>query len=113
MRISDWSSDVCSSDLAARRVLKETGTLWVIGSYHNIFRVGAILQDLGFWMLNDVVWRKTNPMPNFRGKRFANAHETLIWCARSRAAKGYTFNYAAMKAINEELQRRNDCTLPI
>ena len=97
----------------ARRLMKPSATLWVIGSYHNIFRVGAILQDLGFWVLNDVVWRKTNPMPNFRGKRFANAHETLIWCARERDAKGYTFNYAAMKALNDDLQMRSDWLLPI
>jgi modification methylase len=98
---------------AARRVLKDTGALWVIGSYHNIFRVGAILQDLGFWILNDVVWRKTNPMPNFRGVRFTNAHETLIWAAKSREQKSYTFNYEAMKALNDELQMRSDWTLPI
>src|ERR1043166_6697826 len=98
---------------AARRVLKDTGALWVIGSYHNIFRVGAILQDLGFWILNDVVWRKTNPMPNFRGVRFTNAHETLIWAARDRKQKSYTFNYEAMKALNDELQMRSDWTLPI
>jgi modification methylase len=97
---------------AARRVLKDSGGLWVIGSYHNIFRVGAILQDLGFWILNDVVWRKTNPMPNFRGKRFTNAHETLIWASKSRDQK-YTFNYEAMKALNDELQMRSDWTLPI
>jgi modification methylase len=98
---------------AARRVLKDTGALWVIGSYHNIFRVGAILQDLGFWILNDVVWRKTNPMPNFRGVRFTNAHETLIWAAKDRKQKSYTFNYEAMKALNDELQMRSDWTLPI
>jgi modification methylase len=98
---------------AARRVLKDNGAIWVIGSYHNIFRVGSILQDLGFWILNDVVWRKTNPMPNFRGRRFTNAHETLIWAAKSRAQKSYTFNYEAMKALNEELQMRSDWTLPI
>jgi modification methylase len=97
---------------AARRVLKEDGTLWVIGSYHNIFRVGAKLQDLGFWMLNDVIWRKTNPMPNFRGKRFTNAHETMIWCARDRESK-YTFNYASMKALNDDLQMRSDWLFPI
>src|SRR5438067_1095754 len=97
---------------AARRVLKETGALWVIGSYHNIFRVGAQLQDLGFWMLNDVVWRKSNPMPNFRGRRFTNAHETLIWCAKDRDAR-YTFNYEAMKALNDDLQMRSDWLLPI
>jgi modification methylase len=99
--------------LACRRVLKPDGTLWVIGSYHNIFRVGAILQDLGFWILNDVVWRKTNPMPNFRGRRFANAHETLIWASPSQSAKGYTFNYDALKAFNDDLQMRSDWTLPL
>jgi len=99
--------------LAARRVLKPNGTLWVIGSYHNIFRVGAILQDLGFWILNDVIWRKSNPMPNFRGRRFTNAHETLIWAARDANAKGYTFNYEALKAGNEDLQVRSDWTLPL
>ena len=97
---------------AARRVLKDSGTLWVIGTYHNIFRIGAILQDLGFWVLNDVVWRKTNPMPNFRGTRFANAHETLIWCAKDRESR-YTFNYGAMKALNDDLQMRSDWLLPI
>jgi len=96
----------------ARRVLKPDGGLWVIGSYHNIFRVGAILQDLGFWILNDVVWRKTNPMPNFRGKRFCNAHETLIWAAKSEDAKP-TFNYEALKELNEGLQMRSDWVLPI
>src|SRR6266550_5023420 len=99
--------------MAARRVMKPSATLWVIGSYHNIFRVGAILQDLGFWMLNDVVWRKTNPMPNFRGRRFTNAHETLIWAAKSREQKSYTFNYEAMKQLNDELQMRSDWHLPI
>jgi modification methylase len=94
-------------------VLKPNGTLWVIGSYHNIFRVGAILQDLGFWVLNDIVWRKTNPMPNFRGRRFANAHETLIWASRSPEAKGYIFNYDALKAFNDDLQMRSDWLLPI
>jgi modification methylase len=98
---------------AARRVMKENGTLWVIGSYHNIFRVGAVLQDLGFWILNDVIWRKVNPMPNFRGRRFTNAHETLIWAAKSRDQKTYTFNYEAMKALNDELQMRSDWHLPI
>ncbi|HVZ14838.1 MAG TPA: site-specific DNA-methyltransferase [Bauldia sp.] len=99
--------------LAARRVLKPTGTLWVIGSYHNIFRVGAALQDLGFWILNDIVWRKTNPMPNFRGRRFTNAHETLIWASRDPEGKGYTFNYDALKAANDELQMRSDWLFPI
>lgn len=98
---------------AARRVLKDTGTIWVIGSYHNIFRVGVALQDLEYWVLNDVVWRKSNPMPNFRGKRFTNAHETMIWCTRSREQKGYTFNYEAMKALNDDLQMRSDWLLPI
>ncbi len=96
-----------------RRVLKPQGGLWVIGSYHNIFRVGAILQDMGFWILNDIVWRKTNPMPNFRGKRFTNAHETLIWCTPAPNGRGYTFNYEAMKALNEDLQMRSDWLLPI
>lgn len=99
--------------LACRRVLKPTGTIWVIGSYHNIFRVGASLQDLGFWILNDVVWRKTNPMPNFRGRRFQNAHETLIWASRDANAKGYTFNYEAMKAANDDVQMRSDWLFPI
>ena len=98
---------------ACRRVLKDTGCLWVIGSYHNIFRVGTALQDLGYWVLNDIVWRKTNPMPNFRGRRFTNAHETLIWAAKSSDQKKYTFNYDAMKALNEELQMRSDWLLPI
>jgi len=98
--------------LAVRRVLKPDGGLWVIGSYHNIFRVGAILQDLGFWILNDVVWLKTNPMPNFRGKRFTNAHETMIWASKSKDAK-YTFNYEALKTFNDDLQMRSDWTLPI
>lgn len=98
---------------ACRRVLKDTGTLWVIGSYHNIFRVGTQLQDLGYWVLNDVVWRKTNPMPNFRGKRFTNAHETMIWAAKSEDQKSYTFNYNAMKALNDDLQMRSDWLLPI
>lgn len=97
---------------AARRCLKDSGGLWVIGSYHNIFRVGAILQDLGFWILNDVVWRKSNPMPNFKGRRFTNAHETLIWAGKNPDTK-YTFNYEAMKALNDDLQMRSDWTLPI
>jgi modification methylase len=96
-----------------RRVLKDDGTLWVIGSYHNIFRIGSKLQDLGFWILNDVIWRKTNPMPNFRGRRFTNAHETLVWCAKSAEQKRYTFNYEAMKALNDDLQMRSDWLLPI
>jgi len=96
----------------ARRILKPNGTLWVIGSYHNIFRVGAALQDQGFWILNDIVWRKANPMPNFRGTRFTNAHETLIWASRSEDSR-YTFNYRAMKALNDELQMRSDWLFPI
>jgi modification methylase len=99
--------------LACRRVMKPAATLWVIGSYHNIFRVGTILQDLGFWILNDVIWRKSNPMPNFRGRRFTNAHETLIWAAREAGAKAYTFNYEALKAGNEDVQVRSDWTLPL
>jgi modification methylase len=99
--------------LACRRVMKPSGTLWVIGSYHNIFRVGAILQDLGFWILNDIVWRKSNPMPNFRGRRFTNAHETMIWAARDAGNKGYTFNYEALKAGNEDIQVRSDWTLAL
>ncbi|MFA6218442.1 MAG: site-specific DNA-methyltransferase [Erythrobacter sp.] len=96
----------------AKRVLKPDGALWVIGSYHNIFRVGAILQDLGFWILNDIVWRKANPMPNFKGTRFTNAHETLIWASQGEKAR-YHFNYRAMKTLNDELQMRSDWVLPI
>ena len=95
-----------------RRVLKPDGALWVIGSYHNIFRVGAMLQDLGFWVLNDIIWRKSNPMPNFRGTRFTNAHETLIWASMGEKAR-YTFNYRAMKTLNDELQMRSDWVVPI
>ena len=97
---------------AARRLLKPHGAIWVIGSYHNIFRVGAAMQDEGFWILNDVIWRKSNPMPNFRGKRFTNAHETLIWASRAEASR-YTFNYEALKALNEGVQMRSDWVLPI
>src|SRR6266542_4376420 len=93
---------------ACRRVLKDTGTIWVIGSYHNIYRVGTILQNLGYWILNDVIWVKTNPMPNFRGVRFTNAHETLLWCKKSQDQKKYTFNYHAMKGMNEDKQMRSD-----
>ncbi len=96
----------------ARRVLKPDGAIWVIGSYHNIFRVGAALQDEGYWILNDVVWRKSNPMPNFRGRRFTNAHETMIWASRSEGAR-YSFNYEALKALNEGVQMRSDWVLPI
>jgi modification methylase len=98
---------------AARRIMKPNATIVVIGSYHNIFRVGAILQDLGFWILNDIIWRKTNPMPNFRGRRFTNAHETMIWAARDPGAKSYTFNYEALKAGNDDCQARSDWFLPI
>jgi len=95
---------------ASRQVLKETGTIWVIGTYHNIYRVGSIMQDLGFWILNDIVWTKSNPMPNFRGVRFTNAHEILIWAQRKKGAK-YTFNHKSMKALNDDLQMRSDWNL--
>ena len=95
-----------------RRVIKDTGTIWVIGTYHNIYRVGASMQDLGFWILNDIVWIKANPMPNFRGVRFTNAHETLLWAQKKKGAK-YTFNHHAMKALNDDLQMRSDWTLPL
>ena len=98
---------------ACWRVMKPAATIWVIGSYHNIFRVGSIMQDLGFWILNDVIWRKSNPMPNFRGRRFTNAHETMIWALREPGAKGYTFNYEVLKAGNEDIQVRSDWTLPL
>jgi len=101
----DWLS-------AARDLLTDDGAIWVIGSYHNIFRVGAILQELGYWILNDIVWRKSNPMPNFRGRRFTNAHETMIWAAKSEKSK-YRFNYDAMKSLNEDMQMRSDWTLPL
>ena len=97
---------------AARRLLKPNGAIWVIGSYHNIFRVGAELQNAGYWILNDVVWRKVNPMPNFRGKRLTNAHETLIWASKSEASR-YTFNYEALKALNDGVQMRSDWSLPL
>lgn len=97
---------------AARRILKDDGAIWVIGSYHNIFRVGYILQDLGFWILNDIIWNKTNPMPNFKGTRFTNAHETLIWACKNPNSK-YTFNYEAMKALNEDTQMRSDWSIPL
>ena len=97
---------------ASRRILKPNGAIWVIGSYHNIFRVGAALQNQGYWILNDVVWRKSNPMPNFRGKRLTNAHETMIWASKSEAAK-YTFNYNALKSLNDGIQMRSDWVLPI
>lgn len=98
---------------ACRRVLKDDGTIWVIGSYHNIYRVGAILQNLGYWFLNDVVWVKTNPMPQFRGVRFTNAHETLLWCKKSQDQKRYTFHYHAMKMLNEGKQMRSDWQMPL
>jgi modification methylase len=97
---------------AARRLLKPDGAIWAIGSYHNVFRLGAAMQDEGFWLLNDVVWRKTNPMPNFRGRRLTNAHETLIWASKSEGSR-YTFNYEAMKALNDGVQMRSDWTFPI
>jgi modification methylase len=95
-----------------RRLLRKDGTIWVIGAYHNIFRIGAIMQDLGFWILNDVVWRKSNPMPNFRGRRFTNAHETMIWAARGKESR-YRFNYQAMKSLNDDVQMRSDWLLPL
>jgi modification methylase len=95
-----------------RRILKPDGAIWVIGSYHNIFRLGAALQELGFWIQNDVVWRKVNPMPNFRGKRFTNAHETLIWAARDKRSRA-TFNYESLKAHNDDVQMRSDWLFPI
>jgi modification methylase len=98
---------------ALRRIMKPNATLFVIGSYHNIFRIGALLQDLGYWILNDIIWRKANPMPNFRGRRLTNAHETLIWAAVSPDAKNYTFNYEALKAGNDDCQLRSDWYLPI
>jgi modification methylase len=97
---------------ASQRVLKETGTIWVIGSYHNIYRVGSIMQDLGFWILNDLVWIKKNPMPNFRGVRFTNAHETMIWAQKKKGAK-YTFHHKSMKALNDDLQMRSDWSIPV
>jgi modification methylase len=115
-KFPDFSSyDVFTRDwlAAARRAMKPNATIFVIGSYHNIFRVGSIMQDLGFWILNDIVWRKNNPMPNFRGRRFTNAHETLIWAARDAGQKSYTFNYEALKAANEDCQMRSDWLLPI
>ncbi len=96
----------------ARRILKPDGAIWAIGSYHNVFRMGAAMQDAGFWLLNDIIWRKANPMPNFKGTRFTNAHETLIWASKSDKSR-YTFNYHAMKAMNDELQMRSDWLLPI
>jgi modification methylase len=114
-RFTDFAAyDAFTRDWLAecRRLLRKDGTLWVIGTYHNIFRIGAILQELGFWVLNDIVWRKANPMPNFRGRRFTNAHETLIWAARGRDSR-HRFNYQAMKALNEDVQMRSDWFLPL
>ena len=102
---SNWLTEV-------KRVTKQDGTIWVIGSYHNIFRMGKIIQDLGFWILNDIIWRKSNPMPNFKGTRFTNAHETLIWAAQGQDAK-YDFNYQAMKSLNDGIQMRSDWEIPI
>ena len=110
---SDYDSFTRGWLNACRRVLKDTGTLWVIGSYHNIFRVGAILFDLGFWVLNDIIWHKTNPMPNFHGTRFQNATETLIWAKKSAEQKKYTFNYHAMKHLNEDKQMQNVWHIPL
>ncbi len=101
----DWIS-------AARRILKPNGTIWIIGSYHNIFKVGSVMQNLDFWILNDIIWRKTNPMPNFRGRRFTNAHETIIWASKSEKSK-YTFNYDSLKASNEDIQMRSDWFIPL
>ena len=110
--ITDYDNFTKQWMSSARRVLKSNGTIWVIGSYHNIFRLGSILQDLEFWLLNDIIWRKVNPMPNFRGRRFTNAHETLIWASKTKTSK-YTFNYEAMKSLNGDLQMRSDWYLPI
>jgi site-specific DNA-methyltransferase (adenine-specific)/modification methylase len=96
----------------SRRILKDNGSIWVIGTYHNIFRLGYHIQNIGFWMLNDVIWKKNNPMPNFRGTRFTNAHETLIWASKNKKSK-YTFNYQSLKCLNDDLQMRSDWTLPI
>ena len=102
----EWLTEV-------KRIVRPTGSFWVIGSYHNIFRIGFLMQNMGFWILNDVIWQKANPMPNFRGKRFTNAHETMIWASKNKNAKQYTFNYEAMKSINENTQMRSDWYLPI
>jgi modification methylase len=114
-RFDDFAAyDAFTRDWLAEchRILSKDATIWVIGSYHNIFRIGSILQDLGFWILNDVIWRKTNPMPNFRGRRFTNAHETMIWAAKSKTSR-YKFNYQAMKSLNDDLQMRSDWTMPL
>ncbi len=105
--------DFCKTWLReCKRILKDNGSIWVIGSYHNIFRLGFHLQNLGYWILNDVIWRKNNPMPNFKGTRFTNAHETLIWASKNKTSK-YTFNYQSLKCLNDDLQMRSDWTLPI
>ncbi|KAA0261663.1 MAG: site-specific DNA-methyltransferase [Chloroflexi bacterium] len=109
---AEYDEFTCNWLRAVRRILKDTGTLWVIGSYHNIYRVGAIMQDLGFWILNDVIWIKVNPMPNFRGVRFTNAHETLLWAQKEKGAK-YTFNHKTMKALNDDLQMRSEWVIPL
>lgn len=114
-KFEDWQEydRFCESWLSAcKRVLKDSGTIWVIGTYHNIFRIGSLMQELGFWFLNDIIWIKHNPMPNFRGARFTNAHETLIWASKKKGAK-YTFNYQAMKSMNDDLQMRSDWSLPL
>jgi modification methylase len=110
---SDYDKFTRAWIAACRRTMKPNATLWVIGSYHNIFRVGTMVQDLGFWILNDIVWRKSNPMPNFRGRRFTNAHETLIWAAREPKTRDYTFNYEALKAGNDDIQMRSDWLIPL
>jgi site-specific DNA-methyltransferase (adenine-specific) len=112
INFEDYDNFTSSWLSACKRVLKETGTLWVIGTYHNIFRIGKILQDLGYWILNDVIWVKNNPMPNFHGVRFTNAHETLIWAQKKKGAK-YTFNHNSMKHLNDDLQMRSDWYMPI
>ena len=108
----DYDLFTCAWLEEAHRLLKPDGGIWVIGTYHNIFRLGAIMQDMGFWILNDIVWRKANPMPNFRGRRFTNAHETLIWASRGPESR-YKFNYAAMKALNDDVQMRSDWLIPL
>ena len=108
----DYDLFSCAWMEEARRILKPNGAIWVMGAYHNIFRLGTFLQDMGFWIMNDVIWRKTNPMPNFKGTRFTNAHETLIWAAKTKDARP-TFNYAAMKALNDGVQMRSDWVMPI
>jgi modification methylase len=105
--------DFCKAWLIeCKRILKDNGSIWVIGSYHNIFRLGYHIQNLNFWILNDVIWRKNNPMPNFKGTRFTNAHETLIWASKSKKSK-YKFNYQSLKCFNDDLQMRSDWMLPI